>query len=188
MDYSITTSSDVYDPDSGKISSLKGGSFEFAISASDEANNKTTVNFVIHVDATLYITKDKDMPIVLYEGELGKYVLISATHYSNWETSPRYMNGYYFDIEFENKADTETRTSFGRAYLNDYRVMVYGDADRMVAPGKKGVNTCSIYDEDLDEKTKAFEKIECEFIIIDANDKDIFARPVVMDRDFISFK
>lgn len=187
-DYSITTTASVYDPDTGEINTLQDGTYEFAIIAVDEAENKATINFSVHVDAVLHLTKDTEYPVVLYENDLGKYMLNSAIHYSDWESAPDYLEGYYFEIEIENHAEVDVSATFGRAYLNDYRVPVYCYTSDIIAPGKKGIAYCAIYDEDLNEKTKNFEKIECEFIIKDRdNDKEeeIFVRPVIIDNDLI---
>jgi len=187
-DYTIRTTAEIYDPDNGEVNTLQDGTYEFAVNAEDEAKNKSTVNFSIHIDATLYVSKDSEFPIVVYEDELGKYTINSVTHYSSFESAPNYIEGYYFEIEMENSADVDTVAYFGRVYLNDYRIPCYTDMSQPIAPGKKGVINSSLYDSDIDDKTKDFDKIECDFIIGDGKENELFVRPVVIDRDVIENK
>lgn len=185
LDYSIVTSSPIYDQDNGKIDTTQDGSFDFSISTEDEAHNKTAVNFSIHIDATLYINEDTEFPVLLYDSDFGKYYLNSVKYYGDWESAPDYTEGYYFEMDMENGTDKENYCYIGEAYLNDYRIGVVTDFSIMIAPGKKGVVFSYIPEEDLEEKMKGFEKIECAFFIGNAEDEPDFRRPVVIEKDAI---
>ena len=185
VEYKITTSSKIYDPDNGKIDTLQDGSFDFSINSSDEAGNKSTVNFQVYIDATLYITAETEFPVVLYSNELGEYYLNSVKHYSDWESAPDYLEGYYLQIEMMNGMDVDALCYFGKAYLNDYRVPVYTDSSKPIAPGKKGIINSHIYDDDITESMQGFEKIECSFMIADEDKNVFFERPVVIDSSVI---
>lgn len=190
INYSIATTSAVYDKDNGNVNTLEGGTFDFTISATDEAGNKSAVNFSVFVDATAYVNEDTEFPVVLYDGELGKYYLNSIKHYSNMEDSPIYTQGYSFEMEFENNTDVNAYCYLGNGYLNDYRIPIYTNyAEKAaVAPGKKGFVASYIYDEDIDEKMKGFDHIECIFYIADDKENEFFSRPMVVDTDVVDFR
>ncbi len=188
-DYKINTESTIYDPDNGKIDTKKDGTFSFSLVAADEAENKASVNFSVHIDALLRITADTEFPLVMYDGELGKYTLESIIHYKDWMDAPGLSEGYYFTIEVYNGYEETVDSYFGRAYINDYRTPVYHKTTFTVAPGKKGLQSSYIEDEDLDEHTKDFEQIEIEFAVEnEKDDEELFVRPVVVDKDAIIFK
>lgn len=156
----------------------------------NEVTSKKESNDAVSTDEPLYIDDESGLPAQLYNGDLGTYYLNSIIHYSNKEDSPIYTEGYFFEMEFENGTDVNAYCLLGNAYLNDYRILVYTPfAEKVVvAPGKKGIVTSNIRDENITDKMKGFKQIDCTFYIEDENENKIFSKELIIDESLVVYQ
>ena len=188
-DYTISTSSGIYDSESGSLRTGEGGQFPFAVSAEDEAGNRAVCNFSVHIDETIRITAAEQLPFVLYDGEYGKVTLNSVVH-----DAPNDMDTnmeYRLEYTLENRSDQELDVWFGQCYLNGEKVDVYTSLRQSVAAAETGDGHSTIYDTDLSEAMEDFPSMELMFRIghnAYGDPEILFTRPVQILREAIAFQ
>lgn len=182
-EFIVTSTSDAYNTATGDVDTENAGTHNFSLSVLDEAGNKSSVDFSIEIDNTIYISKDNPNPVLCDNEKFGIYTLKSLYHgYKDG------VNGYIMEIDIENKYANAVYSYIGACYINDYKVQGYFNIGS-IASDKKGTMRCYIYDDDLDDNTSEFDYIEATFVIkrfehgLAAMDETIFSRPVIISKD-----
>lgn len=168
--YSINASNTSSLKDDGSISTEKPGSYDFSVMAVDEAGNKSSLQFTVHIDETVSLTPENPYGVIYKDDD---YILKAVSYTKD----PN--DGYYeLNLSITNNTNKEIVEAISTAEIAGTSLDIYEDSDLFEKPAASSTDLKYVFS--IDDVTLSKIKSDnnsimtCSFYISDADQKFYF--------------